>query len=296
MLAWLRSFSKTAGRRVPPPVLPYALSLAALAALIGMAQVSYLVFGPHLPALLGGLLVILLLLLILGAAWLGYGPGILVAALATLAIPRLRSTNRTLTAELFRFALTLIVSLLVSSLSRIRSRREAVLRRTAAELEVRVRERSEEALTSALAYRDAEDRLRFVLDSADIGYMDYDLARRSSARSLKHDQIFGYPEGIADWDYRKLLGCVHREDRRLVKNQLRALFSTDRAEAEFRVFWPDGSLRWIWAQARAHRTAGGARPYQRRSHRYHPPQTRRGEPARAGPTARHGARRHLHRR
>ena len=257
MLSWLRSLSQRWERQIPTPVQPYALSLASLAALVGVTESCYRVFGPHIPALIGGLLVVLFLFLILGAAWLGYGPGIVVAALTTLAIPRLRTPNRNLGADLFRFSLTLVVSLLVSYISRVRRRREDELRRTAQDLEQRVRERSEEALSSALAYRDAEDRLRFVLDSADIGYIDYDLARRSSTRSLKHDQIFGYRDGVANWNYLALLRRVHPEDRRLVKDKLRGLLRADRAEAEFRVYWPDEEPRWIWAQARVHRNITG---------------------------------------
>ncbi len=262
MLAGLRSFAKTLGqgalRAVPQPVQPYALSLASLAALVAITEVCYLVFSPRIPAVLAGLLVMAFLLLILGAAWLGYGPGILVSAITVLAVPRLRPwPNRTLRGDLFRFGLALVVSLLVSRISQIRRRREAALRRTAEELEVRVRERSQEALTSALAYREAEDRLRFVLDSSDIGYIDYDIARDSSTRSLKHDQIFGFRDGIPHWNYRTLLGCVHPQDRRPVRDQLRGILGQGQADAEFRVLWPDGSLHWLWGQARCHRNADG---------------------------------------
>ena len=278
MLAWLGSFAKTLGqgalRAVPQPMLRYALSLASLAALVSITEVCYLVFSPRVPAVLAGLLVMAFLLVILGAAWLGYGPGILISAITVLAVPRLRPwPNRTLRGDLFRFGLALIVSLLVSRISQTRQRREAALRRTAEELEVRVRERSQEALTSALAYREAEDRLRFVLDSADIGYIDYDIARDSSTRSLKHDQIFGFRDGLPHWSYRTLLSSVHPEDRRPVRDQLRAILGQGQADAEFRVLWPDGSLHWLWGQARCHRERRRqARPYQRRHRRHHAPQ------------------------
>ena len=114
MLSGLRSFAKTleqgALRAVPQPVRPYALSLASLAVLVCTTEVCYLVFGPRVPAVLSGLLVMAFLLLILGAAWLGYGPGILISAITVLAVPRLRpSPNRTLRGDLFRFSLGLAV-------------------------------------------------------------------------------------------------------------------------------------------------------------------------------------------
>jgi len=262
VLAGLRSFAnsleQTALRAFPRPIRPYALSLGSVAALMGLTEVGYTLFGPRLPALLLGLLVMVFLLTILASAWLGYGPGILVSAAVTLGLPRLRpSSNRSVSGELFRFGLALVVSLLISRISQVRHRREAALRRTAEELEARVRERSQEALTSALAYREAEDRLRFVLDSADIGYIDYDIARDTSTRSLKHDQIFGFHDAIPHWDYHILLGRVHPEDRRPVGDQLRGILTRGQAEAEFRVLWPDGSLHWLWAQARCHRNVDG---------------------------------------
>jgi PAS domain S-box-containing protein len=262
VLAGLRSFAKTLGRdaldSVPRPMQGYALSLASLAALVALAEVCYLLFIPRLPPLVTGLLIILFLLVLLGAAWLGYGPGILISALLTLAVPRLRpSPNRTLRGELFRCGMALVVSVLVSRISQVRRRREAALRRTAEELELRVQERSQEALTSALAYREAEDRLRFVLDSADIGYIDYDIARDSSTRSLKHDQIFGFPDGMPHWDYHTLLTSVHPEDRVAVGDQIRGIFTRGKASGEFRVVWPDGTIHWLWGQARGHRNPQG---------------------------------------
>ncbi len=262
MLARLRSFAKKLGRdaleALPAPAQPYALSLGSFAVLVAIAEVCYLTFGRPLPPLLSGLLVVLFLFLILGAAWLGYGSGILISALVMIAIPHMRGApNRTLSGELFRLSLALIVSLLVSRISQVHHRREAALRRTAEELEARVRERSQEALTSALAYREAEDRLRFVLDSADIGYLDYNIARDSSTRSLKHDQIFGFQDAIPHWNYRTLLSRVHPQDRRSVRDRLRAILARGQAEAEFRVVWPDGSLHWLWGQAHCYRDANG---------------------------------------
>ena len=258
MLAWTRSFAKILGRAVPQSFQPYALSLANLAALVAVTELCFLTFGLRLPAPLGGFLVILLLLVTLWAAWLGYGPGILISALVTMGLPYLRpSANRTLRVDLLRFGLVLIVSLLVSRISQVRRRREAALQHAAEELQRRVQERSQEALTSALAYRESEDRLRFVLDSADIGYIDYDVARDASTRSLKHDEIFGFQESIPHWNYRTLLSRVHREDWRMVRDQLRAILAQGHADFEFRVVWPDRSVHWVWGQARCHRNSEG---------------------------------------
>jgi len=262
VLTGQRSLAETLGREmrkaVPAPLQPYLLSLASLAALAGIAAISYQVFGPRLPPIIFGLLALLFLMTILSAAWLAYGAGILAAALATMIAPRMRpNAIGSLRGELFRFGLAAVVSLVVSRISQVRHEREATLRRTAEELEARVQARSEEALTSALAHREAEDRLRFVLDSADIGYIDYDIARNTSTRSLKHDQIFGFQDAVPHWDFRSLMDRVHPDDRRPVSDQLRGILTRGQAEIEFRIVWPDDSLHWLWARARCHRNADG---------------------------------------
>jgi len=241
---------------VPEPLQPYALSLGSLAALLAVTQISYVAFGHRLPPVLGGLLVGLYLLVVLGSAWVGYGLGILVATV-TLVVPNLRPAPNRNAADWFRFSLALLVSLVVSRIAQVRRRREAGWRRTAEELQVSVLERSQEALSSALAYRESEDRLRFVLDSADIGYIDYDVAAGSSIRSLKHDQIFGYMEPVAAWDYRAFLRHVHPDDRAWVWAKIKDILGKGEASAEFRIVQPEGGVRWLWAQGRCHRDSAG---------------------------------------
>ena len=89
-------------------------------------RASRWVFGGT-SALFYGFLYVLLLIIILGAAWLGYGPGVLLCAISTLVLPHLMrsGTNRDTTGELSRFALVLIISLLVSRISETRRRTEA---------------------------------------------------------------------------------------------------------------------------------------------------------------------------
>ena len=121
LLDRLRSSANTLGRGVlhalPSPIQRYAVSVASLGAGVSVTELCYLVFGPHLPPLLTGPLVLAFLFVILGAAWLGYGPGILVVALLNLALHYLRPyPNRTLRAELTRFGLMLVASVLVFSI------------------------------------------------------------------------------------------------------------------------------------------------------------------------------------
>jgi PAS domain S-box-containing protein len=169
-------------------------------------------------------------------------------------LPHLRSqANRGARVDLTRFALVLIISLLVSRLSQVRRRTEASLRRVAEDLEIRVHERTEEAVRAAAAMRDAEERLRFVMDSAEIGYWDYDVERDQTTRSRKYDEIFGYQEAQPSWSHEAFLQQVHPGDREEVEAAHQKALSAGKASIEFRIVRPDLSVRWMWLQAQANR-------------------------------------------
>ena len=93
MFAGLKTAAKKIEDRVPDPIIRYGLPLFSFAALFAIFYVFYFVLGLRLP-LFYGLLYILVLIVMLGAAWLGYGPGVLLCAIVTLVLPYLRQTNR----------------------------------------------------------------------------------------------------------------------------------------------------------------------------------------------------------
>ena len=244
-------------RRLPARLQPYVLALVGALLLAGALVAARQVFGSPLPALVSVGLLFAIFVLVLGSAWLGYGSGILVCLLITLA-PRLilarTARNRF---DVIRLILLIAISVLVSYIGAIHRRRESELRREAEELEHRVRERSEELLVSALERRQAEDRLRFVLDSADVGYWDYDLRRGATTRSPQHDRVFGYSEPLPHWDYKIFLRHVHAEDRDMVDRALRATMEQGKRSLEFRIVWPDGSVHWLWASAQTYAGSTG---------------------------------------
>jgi PAS domain S-box-containing protein len=249
----LKTAVKKIEERVPDPVIRYGLPLVSFAALFSLYYLCYFVLGIRFPPFYG-LFFILLLIVMLGAAWLGYGPGVLLSAIVTLVLPHLTraGANRGARVDLTRFALVLIISLLVSRISQVRRRTEAALRRTAEDLEIRVRERTEEAVRALGAMLESEERLRFVLDSAEIGYWDYDVGRDQTIRSRKHDEIFGHPEPLPSWSHNDFLQHVHPADREEVEATWQKALKTGQASMDFRIVWPDQSLHWLWLQAQTH--------------------------------------------
>ena len=244
-------------RRLPLWLQPYAIACCGVALIAAALAAAHQLFGSSLPPLVSVFILFSFFVLLLGSAWLAYGSGVLVCVLVTV-IPRLlllrTARNRF---DAVRLALLMAISLLVSYIASIHRRREAELVSQAQELERRVRERTDQLLVSALEKREAEDRLRFVLDSANVGYWDYDLRRGATARSSRHDRIFGYEQPLPQWDYKTFLRHVHPEDREIVDHELRATTAGGSRALEFRIVWLDGSVHWLWASAQMHAGSTG---------------------------------------
>jgi len=113
------------------------------------------------------------------------------------------------------------------------------------------RKRAEEAL------RETESRLSLALDSVQIGAWDWDLTTDKSARSLRHDEIFGYTSLLPDWGKRIFLTHVLPEDRDLANSCLAASLQTGQLSMECRVVWADGSIHWISVQGSVYRSEKG---------------------------------------
>ncbi|MCF2151164.1 PAS domain S-box protein [Desmonostoc muscorum LEGE 12446] len=108
------------------------------------------------------------------------------------------------------------------------------------------------------ALRESEERLRFALQSAELGDWDLDLRNKTAHRSLRHDQIFGYESLLAEWTYEIFLQHVLPEDRSLVEAKfLNALTNNDIWDFECRIRRADGELRWIWGRGHVYYNAQG---------------------------------------
>jgi PAS domain S-box-containing protein len=110
--------------------------------------------------LLGLVIALLYLLVLLGSSWLGYGAGLLTWTLVTFVLPKALGLPQRQPTDPFRFALLLLVSILISRIAASGRRREADLTRSAEELEQRVEERTADALQSAQSARHAAEELR----------------------------------------------------------------------------------------------------------------------------------------
>ena len=107
------------------------------------------------------------------------------------------------------------------------------------------------------ALRESEARLRFTLESAQIGDWDLDLVSGTARRSLRHDRCFGYDRLQDDWDFETFLRHVHPDDRAEVVGRIQAGTSALRDwSGEYRVVWPDASIHWVRTHCTIQHEAG----------------------------------------
>jgi PAS domain S-box-containing protein len=169
----------------------------------------------------------------LACAWLGYGEGLLAGILITFLIPRLLLPGTPLHADIPRFALLLVLSMLVSSISAFKRKAERALKFTAEELESRVQART-------LELQKNEQRLSEkarLLDLAPVGVLSTDGNDVIRYWSQGAAQMYGWTsqEAVGQTS-RQLLGfAVSMED------VMTALAATGVWEAELTHSRKDGS-------------------------------------------------------
>src|SRR5436305_1584619 len=121
-----RDLTDVAGRlgaalkRGPDWLWRYLLALAALTFAYLLAALLLRTMGPQMTivvSLLGDLV-------FLGAAWLGYGPGLLVGTLLTFVVPRFLVPGEPPNADFGRFGVLLFMSILISRVSSSKRRSE----------------------------------------------------------------------------------------------------------------------------------------------------------------------------
>ncbi len=103
----------------------------------------------------------------------------------------------------------------------------------------------------------AEDSLQLALDAAGMGNWHLDIASGRAWRSLRHDQIFGYPEGAADWTLAQTIGHFVAEDRDPVVAAFARAELSGSLDFEHRIKRAsDGAIRVLHVEGRTY-SAGG---------------------------------------
>ncbi|MBW3635734.1 MAG: PAS domain-containing protein [Armatimonadetes bacterium] len=144
------------------------------------------------------------------------------------------------------FAIALTATLCVMLFGNMRR-----LTQSNAQLAQEVAERTE----AEAALRESAERLALVSEVSQMGDWDLNLATREAHRSPRHDQIFGYPAMLPQWNYDIFLQHVHPDDRAVVDRAFqKAIAHSSDWDFECRIVWSDASVHWIWGRGRVFQT------------------------------------------
>lgn len=114
------------------------------------------------------------------------------------------------------------------------------------------RRRTEESL------RASEERLRFVMDSAELGTWDWNVITGELIWSERSFQLFGLEPGT-EMNYERFMSAVHPDDRDRVEAAVRRTLEQrlTHYEIEVRSIWPDGSVHWVSTRGRCYQDSSG---------------------------------------
>ncbi len=99
--------------------------------------------------------------------------------------------------------------------------------------------------------RESEASLKFSQQVAHVGHWTWDTVANRVAWSDEMYHIFGLNPATFDGDLDKIiLQAIHPDDREKVINSNNAVLTTQKpTPLEYRVVWPDQSVRTVWAEA-----------------------------------------------
>lgn len=96
------------------------------------------------------------------------------------------------------------------------------------------------------ALRESEERLRLALDAAHMGIFDWDISNNHITWSRWHEELWGLKPGEFGGTYEAFAERVHPHDLQAIEAEIAHCMAQHKPyQGEFRVVWPDGSVRWI---------------------------------------------------
>jgi PAS domain S-box-containing protein len=126
----------------------------------------------------------------------------------------------------------------------------------AAELDVTEARQVEAALA------ESRTRLQAALEASATGTWHWDLRSGVVVWDEALDRVYGMRPGETARTVEGFLARVHPDDRdRLAEACERCVREAIDYEAEFRVLWPDGQVRWLFGKGKAYRDAAGTPAY-----------------------------------
>src|SRR5215475_5198338 len=98
------------------------------------------------------------------------------------------------------------------------------------------------------ALRINQERLNLAQKASQAGSFEWNLRTNAVIWSEETEAIFGLAPGSFGGSYEDWTRCVHPEDLSRAEQELRRAIVDGEGASEYRVVWPDGSVRWIQAR------------------------------------------------
>lgn len=99
---------------------------------------------------------------------------------------------------------------------------------------------------SAVSLQESEERLRLALNAAKLATWDWNIQTQHVIWNDEHFRMLGYPLNSITPSYEAWASRVHPDDLPSAEAGIRHSMQTgDNYAAQFRVVWPDGTVRWI---------------------------------------------------
>src|SRR5262245_19745901 len=95
------------------------------------------------------------------------------------------------------------------------------------------------------ALRINQERLNLAQKASQAGSFEWNLRTNAVIWSEETEAIFGLAPGSFGGSYENWTRCVHPEDLSRAEQELRRALADGEGASEYRVTWPDGSVRWI---------------------------------------------------
>jgi len=116
----------------------------------------------------------------------------------------------------------------------------------------------EERGRASSKFKISEDRLNLALRSSGVGTWDWDLGDDSVTWDEHMGPLFGFPPEPRQPTYDVAMGSIHPEDReRVAQAYAAAQKGEGEYRSEYRVVWPDGTIRYLASRGRVERDAQG---------------------------------------
>lgn len=102
---------------------------------------------------------------------------------------------------------------------------------------------------SAVSLHESEERLRLALGAAKLAAWDWNMQTQQVIWNAEHFLMLGYPVNSVTPSYDAWAARVHPDDLPAAEAGIRHSLQTgEHYAAQFRVVWPDGTVRWVEAR------------------------------------------------